>query len=37
MSIRYIRFDQVDLANPFFDSLKAEYAEFKQWFAKKSQ
>lgn len=25
----------LDLADPFFDSLKADYAEFAEWFAKK--
>jgi predicted transcriptional regulator len=36
MSLSFVRFKQVDLADPFFDSLKAEYAEFKQWFSKKA-
>lgn len=29
------RFDQIDLIDPFFDSLKADYAEFSEWFARK--
>ena len=29
-------FGKIDLANPFFDSLKEDYAEFPQWFKKKS-
>jgi L-amino acid N-acyltransferase YncA len=36
MSLSYVRFDQVNLADSFFDSLKADYAEFEQWFAKKA-
>jgi L-amino acid N-acyltransferase YncA len=31
-----VRFDKVDLADPFFDSLKSQYAEFSAWFAKKA-
>ena len=37
MSLKYVKFGQVDLADPFFDSLKADYAEFGQWFAKKAE
>lgn len=29
------RFGDVDLADPFFDSLKDDYAEFGEWFARK--
>ena len=29
------RFDQIDLDDPFFDSLKADYREFSEWFARK--
>lgn len=28
-------FNEVDLDNPFFDSLKGDYPEFTQWFSKK--
>jgi len=31
-----LRFDQVNLADAFFDSLKKQYSEFPEWFAKKS-
>jgi L-amino acid N-acyltransferase YncA len=36
-SLRLTTFKDVDLADPFFDSLKAQYAEFSEWFAKKSK
>jgi L-amino acid N-acyltransferase YncA len=36
MSLSYVRFEQVILADPFFDSLKDDYAEFEGWFAKKA-
>jgi hypothetical protein len=36
MSLTHVRFADVNLADPFFDSLKADYAEFEQWFAKKA-
>lgn len=29
-------FREIDLADPFFDSLKADYTEFSQWYARKS-
>lgn len=31
----YIPFSAIDLDNPFFDSLKADYKEFETWFKKK--
>jgi len=34
--MEYKRFSQIDLNDPFFDSLKADYAEFKDWYLKKS-
>lgn len=34
--LRLTRFDAVDLADPFFDSLKQQYGEFSDWFAKKA-
>ncbi|MHB0670987.1 N-acetyltransferase [Roseomonas mucosa] len=36
-TLRLTRFDAVDLADPFFDSLKQQYGEFPAWFAKKAQ
>lgn len=30
------RFDDIDLDDPFFDSLKADYKEFEEWFHRKS-
>lgn len=36
MNLERKPFTEVDLADPFFDSLKAEYAEFPSWFAKKA-
>ena len=29
-------FSAINLADPFFDSLKAAYPEFEQWYAKKA-
>jgi L-amino acid N-acyltransferase YncA len=34
--MEYKRFSQIDLNDAFFDSLKADYAEFEDWFIKKS-
>ncbi len=36
-SLRLTTFKDVDLADGFFDSLKAQYAEFPKWFAKKAK
>lgn len=36
MSITFVPFAQVNLGDPFFDSLKADYAEFAAWFQKKA-
>lgn len=30
------RFAELDLSDPFFDSLKGDYSEFPQWFARKA-
>lgn len=30
------RFSEIDLADPFFESLKSDYAEFSDWFARKA-
>lgn len=35
-TLQLVGFDKVDLADAFFDSLKKQYSEFPQWFAKKS-
>ncbi len=37
MSLTYVRFADVNLFDPFFNSLKADYAEFEQWFHKKAE
>lgn len=36
-NLKHLPFSQIDLNDPFFDSLKTDYAEFPQWFAKKAQ
>jgi hypothetical protein len=36
MNLERKQFKDIDLDDPFFDSLKADYAEFPQWFAKKA-
>lgn len=35
-NLKYSRFADINLNDPFFDSLKADYQEFATWFAKKS-
>ena len=35
-NLKHLSFAQIDLNDPFFDSLKTDYAEFPQWFAKKA-
>jgi len=37
MQLELKKFKDIDLTAPFFDSLKADYAEFPQWFAKKAE
>ena len=37
MNLFFKQFKHINLADVFFDSLKADYAEFSQWFAKKSE
>lgn len=37
MSLKQLKFQQIDLTDPFFDSLKADYKEFEAWFAKKAE
>jgi hypothetical protein len=36
MDLNYVEFQQVDLGDEFFTSLKQDYGEFEQWFKKKS-
>lgn len=35
-SINYIKFDKINLNDPFFNSLKGDYPLFEKWFNKKS-
>ena len=37
MNLTLTRFKNINLADPFFDSLKANYKEFPAWFAKKAE
>jgi L-amino acid N-acyltransferase YncA len=37
MSLERKQFKKIDLDDHFFNSLKADYAEFPQWFAKKAE
>lgn len=34
--IRYAKFNSINLSDPFFNSLKEDYAEFSQWFLRKT-
>ena len=34
--IKYLLFSEIDLADPFFDTLKADYKGFEDWFARKA-
>lgn len=36
-AMQLTKFKDVDLSDPFFDSLKAAYAEFPSWFASKAE
>jgi hypothetical protein len=36
MDLTYVEFQQVDLGDEFFTSLKLDYKEFAQWFTKKA-
>ena len=36
MDLQLQPFGEINLADPFFDSLKAAYPEFEQWYAKKA-
>lgn len=35
-NLRYVKFSELDLNDPFFDSLKSDYIEFGDWFIRKS-
>ena len=37
MELEYLKFKNINLNDPFFDSLKSDYAEFSDWFEKKSE
>lgn len=37
MSFQYQQFKDVNLSDPFFDSLKSDYPKFEQWFASKGE
>lgn len=37
MNLSYVKFKDVDLADPFFDSLKSDYVEFSDWFGRKAE
>jgi hypothetical protein len=36
MNLTLQNFRTINLADPFFDSLKADYAEFSDWFVRKA-
>lgn len=36
MNLTYKKFAEINLFDPFFNSLKKDYTEFEQWFAKKA-
>lgn len=36
-TLRLTQFEKIDLRDPFFDSLKAQYEEFPDWFLRKSK
>lgn len=37
MNLRLLKFRDIDLSDPFFDSLKADYEEFPNWFSRKAE
>lgn len=37
MMLEHKKFKHINIQDPFFDSLKADYAEFSNWFAKKAE
>jgi hypothetical protein len=36
MNLTYDTYGQIDIADPFFQSLKSDYREFEDWFARKA-
>ncbi|GHV03336.1 hypothetical protein AGMMS50229_02170 [Campylobacterota bacterium] len=36
-NLQEVRFADVDLSDPFFDSLKSDYREFPEWFRRKAE
>ena len=36
VNLRHLGFGEIDICDPFFDSLKADYDGFEKWFAKKA-
>ncbi|WP_145956470.1 hypothetical protein [Burkholderia pseudomallei] len=36
MNLEYKKFADISLSDPFFDSLKADYIEFEDWFKRKA-
>ena len=36
-NLQLMKFNDVDLADPFFDTLKKNYTEFGVWFKRKSE
>ena len=36
-NLQYKRFADVNLNDPFFDSLKSSYREFSDWFRRKAE
>ena len=37
MPLTKMRFEKINLSDPFFDSLKDDYEEFEDWFKRKSE
>src|SRR5690606_6418360 len=37
MTMDLLPFKEINIDDPFFDSLKSDYKEFKSWFSKKSE
>ena len=35
-NLKYLRFSEINLSDPFFDSLKQDYEEFPSWFLRKA-
>ena len=35
--MKQYKFSDIDLSDPFFDTLKGDYPEFSEWFSKKSK